>query len=204
MLPSSRRNSKKIKAYSYQVRQPITPPLPFTRNHRLTGFRLRRFPHFFIEKYDYSHKDNGASYANPGDGRTVERLLFPLSWGPRSGGGLWRIVLLRRRRQVFPFHICGVETRELGVGEVKAFSFHVGDVCAGEVRPGQGSLVVGVEAHLERGIGSSVHARRGVWDVEAGEAGAVVGDTPPENIREVGDRFGICFTSCRFSTKERV
>lgn len=178
ILSSSCRPSIKVKSYRHHVRQPITPRYPYTRNLLLALSLLTPVSHPTINPYDYSHDHKGAYYANQSDNPAAEFLLFLLAWGPRSGGGLWRIDLLRRRRQVFLFHICGVDARELGVGEVEAFSLHVGDVCAGEIGSGHGSLPARGEAHLERGIDSSVHALGSVWDLETGPANAVVGDTP--------------------------
>lgn len=190
MLSSSRRPSIKVEWYSYYIRHPVTPPLPYTRNLLLAPFLLAMSLHQTANQDDYSCSNNGASYANPGNGRPAELLLFPHDRGPRSGGGLWRIVLLRGRGQIFPFHIGGVDAREL---EVEAFLLHVGDVCAGEMGPEHGSLVVGVKAQLEGGIGSSVHALRGVVDLETGPTNAVVGDAPLQKRREVGGRLGIFF-----------
>lgn len=185
MLSSSRRRSIKVEWYRYYIRQPIAPPLPYTRNLPLARLPLTTPLQQLNDPYDYSHNRNSASYANPDNVIAIELLLlFPLDRGPWSGGGLWQIVLLRGRGQIFPFRICGVDAREL---EVEAFFLHVGDVCAGEIRPGQGSLVVGVESQLEGGIGSSVHALRGVFDLETGPTNAVVGDALLEKRREVGD-----------------
>lgn len=169
------------------ARQPISPRHPYKRSLFLALLLLLLTPasHQPINPYDYSHDNKGAYYGNQGNNPAVELLSFLLAWGPRSGGGLGRIDLLRGHRQVFPFHICGVDARELGIGEVEAFSLDVGDVCAGEVGSGHGSLPAGGEAHLERGIGSGVHALGGVWDLETGPANAVVGDSPLQKRREV-------------------
>lgn len=54
-----------------------------------------------------------------------------------------------------------------------------------------GSVVVGGESQLERGIGSRVHVRRGVGDLDTGETNAVLVDIPRYKRSEVGYRFGV-------------
>lgn len=77
MLSSSRRPSIKVEWYSYYIRHPVTPPLPYTRNLLLAPFLLAMSLHQTANQDDYSCSNNGASYANPGNGRPAELLLFP-------------------------------------------------------------------------------------------------------------------------------